>query len=372
MTRPSPSIAISLTAILIMTPALSAVPLAQGRTCAEIVTAFDDATQAFIRDADQQNIAFIHGEIFKDYGKTLTNAIDNERVTAAKEQFDELQGQREKLHDIYLCTANGSACLSSAIDKLTGKAREWIDGLTDKLGLNAVRDRVLAAMNLIQGYTDRVMKISTDTMTAMQQCTAPMPGQPRLTGESVPLVERVDADGLPAIETPEGKPINPSAGAARTGGGGSGAGKIIGSVAAIAGGAAAGLVLAQNVGGNIADDATSTSVGGSTSNNTPAVTGARRFDGTYDFSFVRTGSGGTETTVNVPRYLILNNGSLTTTEGTISGRIDADGNFQGSGVCPINELGADWTGRFTVSGAGSGSYRCRSGGISRSWTATRR
>ena len=225
-----------LTAILIFTTAFPTIPIAQGRACGQIVGEFASATQGFIADADQANFGSVLGQAFKDYNKTLGTLADNStQATVAvqlkddfdrmKGDFEKVQGYHEALMDVWRCLAPGSACaergLTSIRERLTDELRGWLDGQVDIGGLNAVRERVLEAANMIQRYTDRVMKISTDTMTAMQECTVPMRGQPHLSADTVPPSERVDADGLPEVAAPTPVPVD-------TDGGGSGTGTLLG------------------------------------------------------------------------------------------------------------------------------------------------
>ena len=111
-------------------------------------------------------------------------------------------------------------------------------------------------------------------------------------------------------------------------------------------------------------------------NTTPTApappTGVRAFDGTYDFIVTTTGPGGTQTDRRLTQYLRINNGSLTGSDGSLNGTVTSSGTVTAVGACPINNDPADWTGTMLANGTGSGTYRCRTGGISRGWRADNR
>lgn len=370
--------------------AAPAVTMAQAPNCANIADQFDRDTRAFTAEADRQNLQFVTDlalekitsalkeRLKEPFEGTVANDIA-EHVNESWEMANAARGHLARARDYFnewlrCITAPRGSCNVEALNKQYLDAfKAYMDSLLERAGLAEAQSRVERARSLLHNYLDRTMNISTGTMSAMAQCTAPMrQARVQLTESATPPANATE--NLPEVAEPPSTPVTGTPNVTRVSGGGGASGKMIGGVLAVVGGAAAGLYVAQQVGSGVTDDFSNTGGGASTgtTSNTPSVTGARRFDGTYDFSYIRTGPGGTQTTVNVPRYLILNNGSLTTTEGTISGSVDADGNFRGNGVCPINELGADWTGRFTTSGTGSGNYTCRFGGISRTWTATRR
>ena len=112
------------------------------------------------------------------------------------------------------------------------------------------------------------------------------------------------------------------------------------------------------------------------SSNTPTTpappTGVRAFDGTYDFVVTTTGPGGTQTDRRLSQYLRINNGSVSGSDGALNGTVTASGTFTAVGACPINNDPADWMGAMLANGTGSGTYRCRTGGISRGWRADNR
>lgn len=221
----SPTVAAILAGILTVTTPFSAVPIASGqqaRNCGEIVAQFNQRTNNFVAKADQQNIGFIHNEVFKDY---------TQHYDELKARWDQLKEYRDQLETAHVCLTGGGACTKTIREQVTGQLREWFDGLVEGAGLSAVRDRIAEAKNLIDEYTREALSISTDTMTAMQQCTSPMPGQPRLDASAVPQVAAVDENGLPEVEAPTPVPVDE--------GGGLGTGLLISGLA-IAGGAAYG------------------------------------------------------------------------------------------------------------------------------------
>lgn len=249
MTRPCPRIAALLAAFLTIAPV--ATPIAQGRgqqTCGQIVDAFNARTRTLMQESEQKGFEFVHNEIFRDYGTTLQNAIDQRWFDDMKSRWERLQELRDQLNTAYLCLRGGGPCVTTIREQLTGKVKEWFDGLTSSTGLNAARDRVFEAMNILQTYTDQALSISTDTMTAMQQCAAPMSNnQPRLTRDSIPPVARVDSDGMPEIAEPTAKPVDAAtAPPQNNGGGGMGA---LGWAALISGAAVGGVYGAQALSG---------------------------------------------------------------------------------------------------------------------------
>lgn len=104
----------------------------------------------------------------------------------------------------------------------------------------------------------------------------------------------------------------------------------------------------------------------------PAATGVRAYDGTYDMIVTTTGPGGTQTDRRLTQFLIINNGVVTSTARDLNGQVTSNGGFTAVGACPINNDPADYTGSMLTNGSGSGTYRCRTGGISRGWRADNR
>jgi hypothetical protein len=197
----SPTVAAIISGILTITTPFSAVPIArsaQQQNCGQIVEAFNQRTNEFVAKADQQNIGFIHNEIFKDY---------TQHYDALKAQWDKLSEYRDQLETAYVCLTGGGGCVKTVREQLKGQAQEWFDGVTENAGMTAVRDRVLAARTMIDEYMKSALSISTDTMTAMQQCTSPMRGQPRLDASAVPPAAAVNAEGLPEVATPTPVPV---------------------------------------------------------------------------------------------------------------------------------------------------------------------
>lgn len=108
--------------------------------------------------------------------------------------------------------------------------------------------------------------------------------------------------------------------------------------------------------------------GGSTT-----TTGSTGYNGTYDFQFVFTNPPPTpDTSKTLSQFFRVNNGVITASDGTLSGSVSSSGSATFVGPCPINNDPADFTGSLTTSGTGSGTYRCRTGGISRSWSVLNR
>lgn len=215
-------IAVTLSLIL-AAPGFAMAPSAQGPTCAQIATGFAQATQTFVAAAEQQNLGFIDGQIFANQTQVLKTLMENssqgsmaanlkDEWDKMKAQYDRIGGHAQAVHDLYMCLAPGSACnLTSFRERATDEIRRWLDRYGPE-GLNALRERALEASNLMHGYLDKVTKISTNTMTAMEECATPMRGQPRVdpnTGQPVPRTPASSSDGTPAIPEPTPKPVDP-------------------------------------------------------------------------------------------------------------------------------------------------------------------
>jgi hypothetical protein len=95
------------------------------------------------------------------------------------------------------------------------------------------------------------------------------------------------------------------------------------------------------------------------------------FNGTYDFQFVFTNPGG-DSTRTLPQFFRVNNGVITASDGSLSGSVTSAGAVTFVGPCPINNDPADYSGSLTTAGAGQGPYRCRTGGIARTWSVFNR
>jgi hypothetical protein len=175
------------------------------------------------------------------------------------------------------------------------------------------------------------------------------------------------------VETPQA--VTQGGGGSSSVGGGGGAGKMIGILAG-AGAAVGGLLYYQKT--MEENEALLRDIGNLpvTNNNNqvnpPPPTGVRAFDGTYDFIVTTTGPGGTQTDRRLTQYLRINNGALSGSDGALNGTVTASGTVTAVGACPINNDPADWTGAMLTNGTGSGTYRCRTGGISRGWRADTR
>jgi hypothetical protein len=121
--------------------------------------------------------------------------------------------------------------------------------------------------------------------------------------------------------------------------------------------------------GNVGEDS------GSTDNGTSTGSGSNKYDATYDFSFVHTNPPpDADTTVVLSQFFIITDGTVSSSDGTLSGAVQDDdfGTVKFSGPCPINNDSADWEGIMDVLAGpktGQGSYTCITGGISRTWRA---
>ena len=103
----------------------------------------------------------------------------------------------------------------------------------------------------------------------------------------------------------------------------------------------------------------------------PAPTPASaKYDGTYDFSFVYATGSTTVTTQVLPRFFIVRNGIVSSSDGTVAGTVTNStfGNVQFTGPCPHGDslpnpnLSAIWTGILNAGSGpkfGEGNYVCR-------------
>ena len=252
MNRPSRHIAAFVAVTLTITSTQFARPVAQGSTCAQIVDTFDARVSQANSQLEQGNIGLIHSQTFAGQVESLRTVAGNdarlenridyaEKAEKALEKYKKLQSYQEAFNDIVLCLQPGSACtLTSLREQLTEEVRKWLDAkVGDRGGLNAVRERALEASNLIQRATSNVLGITTDTMSAMQECTTAFRQPARVdpaTGQPVtPSPTQLGADGLPVIEEPPSKPVDA--------GGGMGAGSTMALIGAIGGGAYAATML---------------------------------------------------------------------------------------------------------------------------------
>ena len=95
------------------------------------------------------------------------------------------------------------------------------------------------------------------------------------------------------------------------------------------------------------------------------------YDGTYDFAFVYSVQGGNQQRM-LSQFFRVNGGNITSSDGTLRGSVASSGATSFVGPCPINSEPADYLGNLSRSGSGEGTYRCRFGGISRTWSVFKR
>ncbi len=108
------------------------------------------------------------------------------------------------------------------------------------------------------------------------------------------------------------------------------------------------------------------------STSTTTSTGSS-YNGTYDFTFVFTNPPPTpDTQKTLSRFFIVSNGAISSSDGTLRGSLSSAGAASFVAPCPINNDSADFVGNLTTSGTGSGTYRCRTGGTSRTWSVSNR
>jgi hypothetical protein len=104
--------------------------------------------------------------------------------------------------------------------------------------------------------------------------------------------------------------------------------------------------------------------------------GVAQFNGSYDFFFKYPSPTGTASRA-LSRYLFINNGVVTSSDGLSSGSVDNFGAVRFQTPCPINSSTATWTGNMNASARsgsnfGQGTYTCSiaiGGGSLDSWQA---
>lgn len=103
----------------------------------------------------------------------------------------------------------------------------------------------------------------------------------------------------------------------------------------------------------------------------PLTTGAadQAANGVYDFSFTWADLAGTHVT-QLRRFFRVTNGTISSSDGTLSGTVDRVGKATFAGPCPTANGGATFTGSMSslaVPKAGNGTYKCNATNISNSW-----
>ena len=108
-----------------------------------------------------------------------------------------------------------------------------------------------------------------------------------------------------------------------------------------------------------------------------AASGVSKFDGAYNFFFKYPSPSG-QASRTLSRYLMINNGRVSSSDGTATGTVDSFGSIRFQTPCPINSSSAVWTGTMNASAQsgsnfGQGSYTCTiaiGGGSLDTWQVT--
>jgi hypothetical protein len=346
--------------VLFLTVVVSPEPIifAQGSCEAGVLSQMERESKRFAEDVDESTRGVVNEELTeaafaaaKDVLKDNTTA---QAVLDTREKWNKwkehVETGKKGLDDVIDCAPNYAfSCLMEQSRQTNAQIRRWLESLAGE-SAQAVKDKVTKVTSLYRGYVERAFgNTQTSINNYLNNCTAI--AEQRIQTRTTTNAPK---SGMSAAK--------------------------IATMAAAIGGAGYATKYALDAKresdeflrefGNI-----STPTSSPVSNTTPTApaptAGVRAFDGTYDFEFVRTFPGGQET-VRVPRYLIINNGRLTTSENTINGTVDSNGVVNAVGVCPINSEPADWRGQMSANGTGLGAYTCRFGGISRNWNANNR
>ena len=345
--------------VLLLTVVVSPEPaiFAQGSCEAGVLSQMERESTRFAEDVDESARDVVNEELSKAAFSAAKDVLkDNttaQAVLDTREKWNEwkehVETTKKGLDDVIDCSPNYAfSCLMDQSRQTTAQIRKWLESLAGE-NAQAIKDRVTKVAGLYRSYVERAFgNTQTSINNYLNNCTtmAEQRIQTRTTTNA-------PKSGMSAAK--------------------------IATMAAAIGGAGYAAKYALDAKresdeflrefGNI--NTPSSSPVSNTPTAPAPTTGVRAFDGTYDFEFVRTFPGGQET-VRVPRYLVISNGRLTTSENTINGTVDSSGIVNAVGVCPINSEPADWRGQMSANGTGSGAYTCRFGGISRNWNANNR
>lgn len=241
-----PRIALLLTFVIVLGPPLSTAPIAQGANCAQIAERFEREVNALKADADQKNIAFLNAQAMADSAAALKTLLANSSSQLAsdiqhamdvKEKWEEVDAAYEKMttyaeimDEIWTCTRPDSTCnLQRLLNEVKAEVKAWLDSMGDA-SMTAIANRVAEARDMIRTHMNRAMNVSTGTMTAMANCTAPFVQRANASLSAAPATGAPPAtpaeDGVPEVAEPPSAPVN---------GGGGGTGMLLGGLAAAGG-----------------------------------------------------------------------------------------------------------------------------------------
>lgn len=332
---------------------------AQGSCEAGLLSQMDRESARFADDVNDDARNFVNDELreaaFAAAKDVTEDSVTAQAVLDLREKWNDWKGHVESaktaLDEIQSCAPNYAfSCLMEQSRETNENIRRWLEGLKSE-SAQAIRERVEKVGTLYRSYVERAFgNAQTSIDGYMNNCAT---------------VAEQRVQSRPTTPAPKS---------------GIGAGTIVTIAGTAIGGAYAWKYYKDTMAesdallqefGNIGTPSSSPVPG--TTPTTPAPpTGVRAFDGTYDFVVTTTGPGGTQTDRRLTQYLRINNGSVSGSDGALNGTVTASGVFTAVGACPINNDPADWTGTMLSNGSGSGTYRCRTGGISRGWRADNR
>jgi hypothetical protein len=326
--------------------------------CSQIVDDIQRETRSFHSEAQQFGSKFVWDEAidgaFDAFGKRLDGLDASDPVSAAAKGFREaeeagkrLQSWDERLKRWGAGISGYKNCMKnpgcSFVDWLkeheviNKEFAEWLKSFGGE-PLEKTTERVEKASEFLKSYTAKVGSTATGTMASAAKCMADY--SPRSQSAS-------SQEPVPVAQTPAKDASPPKKGTS--------VGRVLVGVAAGTAAGLGGLYLANQY---AAVDSSGSTSGG--------------YDGTYDFAFVYTVSGAGNRQTMLSQFFRVNGGNITSSDGTLHGSVASSGAASFVGPCPINNDPADYVGNLSRSGNGEGTYRCRVGGISRTWSVYKR
>ena len=348
--------------VVLLTVVVSPEPaiFAQGSCEAGIVPQMEHESQRFADDVDEsaRNIVKeeLSGAAFAAAKDVLKDNTTAQAVLDTRDKWNKwkehVETAKKGLDDVIDCSPNYAfSCLMEQSRQTNESIRKWLESLAGE-NAQAIKDKVTKVTGLYRSYVERAFgNTQTSINNYLNNCTT-------LAEQRIQTRTTTNApkSGMSAAK--------------------------IATMAAAIGGAGYATKYALDAKresdeflrefGNITTPSSSP-VQNTTPTTSAPPSGVRAYDGTYDFIITITGPGGTNTDRRFSQYLVINNGSVTTTARDINGTVSSSGVWTNVvGQCPINPDQATFTGTMATNGTGSGEYVCRTGGIRRGWRAENR
>lgn len=346
--------------VVLLTVVVSPEPtiFAQGSCEAGIVSQMERESKRFADDVDESARNIVNEEMsgaaFAAAKDVLKDNATAQAVLDTREKWNKwkehVETAKQGLDDVIDCSPNYAfSCLMEQSRQTNEGIRKWLESLAGE-NAQAIKDRVTKVTGLYRSYVERAFgNTQTSINNYLNNCTT-------LAEQRIQTRTTTNApkSGMSAAK--------------------------IATMAAAIGGAGYATKYALDTKresdellrefGNITTP--SSSPVQNTAPTTPAPpTGVRAYDGTYDFILTYSSPGGDQQR-RTNSYLIVSNGSLTTSDRQLNGTVTSGGVVRAVGPCPINSEPADYEGQLANNGTGNGTYRCRFGGIQRRWDVLNR